>query len=173
VPSNAGPLGSAWRPLSLLAAHGRRRATAGDAAGSEQGLSEKGGLTIRGRHTVSLLPLKFPDHLLSAESVGLGELGTPPSRITGNHSTVSSIVMASLALLMQEGRGEPAVHPPEPPCLDEEIAAQSPYGAPDASSARAMSRSGHSKIRKAPESDSRGAGRSLRQEARTTTTRRP
>ncbi|MGA1200987.1 MAG: hypothetical protein ACO3U5_04395, partial [Aquiluna sp.] len=61
-----------------------------------------------------------------------GELGTPPSRITGNHSTVSSIVMASLALLMQEGRGEPAVHPPEPPCLDEEIAAQSPYGAPDA-----------------------------------------
>jgi len=33
---------------------------------------------------------------------------------------------------MQEGRGEPAVHPPEPPCLDEEIAAQSPYGAPDA-----------------------------------------
>ena len=114
-----------------------------------------------------------PIHCSVAGSVGVGELGTYPSRITGNHSTVSSIVMASLALLMQEGRGEPAVHPPEPPCLDEEIAAQSPYGAPDASSARAMSRSGHSKIRKAPESDSRGAGRSLRQEARTITTRRP
>ena len=29
-----------------------------------------------------------------ARSIEVGELGTPPSRITGNHSTVSSAVMA-------------------------------------------------------------------------------
>ena len=53
----------------------------------------------------------------------MGELGTPPSRITGVAQNVSSAVMALMALITQEGRGEPAIHPLEPPCLDEEIAA--------------------------------------------------
>ena len=68
----------------------------------------------------------------------MGELGTYPSRITGNHSTVSLVVMALVALITQEGRGEPAIHPLEPPCLDEEIAALGLYGAPITVSARGM-----------------------------------
>ena len=111
-----------------------------------------------------------PTHCSVAGSVELGELGTPPSRITGFSRTVSSAVMALVALITQEGRGEPAIHPLEPPCLDEEIAALGLYGAPITVSARGMSRSGHSKFRKAPESDSRGAERSLRQEALPTPT---
>ena len=111
-----------------------------------------------------------PTHCSVAGSVELGELGTPPSRITVPAGTVSSAVMALVALITQEGRGEPAIHPLEPPCLDEEIAAFCLCGAPITANARGMSRSGHSKFRKAPESESRGAERSLRQEVLSTPT---
>ena len=66
----------------------------------------------------------------------MGELGTPPSRITANHPTVSLVVMAWLGLLTQEGRGEAAIHPLEPPCLDEDIAALDPHAEPKTASAR-------------------------------------
>jgi len=46
--------------------------------------------------------------------------------------------MALVALITQEGRGEPAIHPLEPPCLDEEIAALGLCGAPITASARGM-----------------------------------
>ena len=110
-------------------------------------------------------------HCSVAGSVGLGAICTSPHpRITALAPAASSAVMALVALITQEGRGEPAIHPLEPPCLDEEIAALGLYGAPITVSARGMSRSGHSKFRKAPESDSRGAERSLRQEALPTPT---
>ena len=50
-----------------------------------------------------------PIHCSAAGSVELGELGAPPSRIKGNHSAVSSAVMALGGLGLQ---GEPVATSP-------------------------------------------------------------